>query len=135
MIKLIVGLKGSGKTKSLIELVNKTTNESDGVVICIERSDKLRYDISYRCRLINISEYNIQTAKEFYGFVAGLIASNGDITDIFIDSALKISNDNVSDFSTFVSNLKSILDNANINLTMTSSIEYDNLSDDLKKYV
>lgn len=135
MIKLIVGLKGSGKTKSLIELVNKSTDISDGVVICIEQGEKLRYDISYRCRLINVLEYNVKNVDEFKGFVAGLIASNGDITDIYIDSAMKICGNDVDDFEKFVCNVEPLVNKNNINLVMTSSVLESELTDNLKKFL
>ena len=97
MIKLIVGLKGSGKTKTLIEKVNAATEASKGSVICLEKGDKLRYDIKYQARLIDVEEYNIDNAHGLRCFVAGLHASNSDITHIFIDSALKICKDDAAD--------------------------------------
>ena len=84
MIKLIAGLKGSGKTKTLIEKVNAATEASKGSVICLEKGDKLRYDIKYQARLIDVEEYNIDNAHGLRCFVAGLHASNSDITHIFI---------------------------------------------------
>lgn len=135
MIKLIVGIKGSGKTKSLIEMVNSATEKSDGVVICLEKGDKLRYDISFRCRLINTSEYMIENVDNFIGFVSGLIASNGDITDIFIDSALKICGNNVDNLNQFVTMIAPLVESNNINLTMTSSIVENELPESLHIYI
>ena len=135
MIKLIVGLKGSGKTKNLIEMVNSATETSDGVVICLEKGEKLRYDISFRCRLINTSEYAINNVDEFRGFVSGLIASNGDITDIFVDSALKICGDNVDSLSTFIEMISPLINSNNINLIMTASIQESELPENLLKFI
>ena len=91
MVKLIVGLKGTGKTKTLIELVNKAATESKGAVICIEKGNKLNYDITHKARLIDSDSFMVSDAQALYGFIAGITASNHDITDIFVDSALKIS--------------------------------------------
>ena len=90
MVKLIVGLKGTGKTKTLIELVNKAAEESKGAVICIEKGSKLNYDITHKARLIDTESFMVSDAQALYGFIAGITASNHDITDIFVDSALKI---------------------------------------------
>ena len=102
MIKLIVGNKGTGKTKTLIANVNEAINVSKGSVVCLEKGDKLRYDIKYQARLIDVEEYNIDNDHGLRCFVAGLHASNSDITHIFIDSALKICKDDVADFAEFV---------------------------------
>lgn len=90
MIKCIIGLKGSGKTKQLINMVNTAVHEDTGSVICIERDPKLTFDISHRCRLIDTVNYNLTGFEEFYGFLCGLYAQNYDITTVFIDSLYKI---------------------------------------------
>ena len=135
MIKLIVGIIGSGKTKKLINLVNEAANNSTGAVICIEKGDKLRYDISYRCRLINALEYKLSNVDEFYGSVTGIISSNSDITDIFIDSGLKFCNDSLNDFNIFIDKISSIIEDNNIKLTITLSINESDINDNLKKYI
>ena len=73
MLKLIIGAKGSGKTKTLIELVNSALKATTGSVVCIEKGDKLRFDISYECRLIDTDEYQVKTSLGLYGFVAFLM--------------------------------------------------------------
>ena len=88
MIKLFIGGKGSGKTKTLIEMVNNAVEASKGNVICIEKGDKLIHDITYKARLIDTDAYSVADAEALYGFIAGILASNSDITDIFVDSAL-----------------------------------------------
>ena len=90
MVKVIMGLKGTGKTKQLIEMVNSSVENVDGDVVCIEKGTKLTYDITYQARLIDASVYGISTSDAFYGFIAGLYAGNYDIHKIFIDSILKI---------------------------------------------
>ena len=91
-MKLIVGLRGSGKTKTLIDMVNESSSASKGNVICIEFGNKLNFDIKPQARLIDSTAYSINDATALYGFVAGILASNYDITHIYIDSVLKICN-------------------------------------------
>ena len=90
MIKVIMGLKGMGKTKQLIEMVNDSAKKYDGNVVCIEKGTKLTYDIIHEARLIDISDFSIASADAFYGFISGLFAGNYDIHKIYIDSILKI---------------------------------------------
>jgi hypothetical protein len=102
MIKLIIGKKGAGKTKRLVELVNSAAETSLGNVVCIEKGDKLKFDIKYQCRLIDADQYAISDAQSLYGFIAGILASNHDVTDLFIDSALKICKNNTVEFDQFL---------------------------------
>ncbi len=90
MIKLIIGNKGSGKTKRLIELVNDCVNTSDGNVVCVEKEPKLTYDIPSKARLLETETYLINGHKAFYGFLAGICAGNYDVTDVLIDATFKI---------------------------------------------
>ena len=90
MVKLIIGIKGTGKTKQLIELVNAASEKSAGSVVCIEKGTKLTSDIKHTARLIDTDQYAICDAQSLFGFIAGIIASNHDVTDLYIDSALKI---------------------------------------------
>ncbi|MCR5458153.1 MAG: hypothetical protein K6F14_08800 [Clostridiales bacterium] len=135
MIKLIAGLKGSGKTKTLIEMVNSAAEQSEGSVICIEKGDKLRYDISYRARLVNVQEYSVESGEALYGFVTGVCASNYDIKHVFIDSALKICQNNVSSFEEFVNKAAEFAAKDSIDLVITASIDEADLPDGLKKYL
>ena len=69
MVKLIIGLKGTGKTKTLIGMVNSAIDSSDGAVVCLEKGDKLRYDIRYQARLIDVAEYGVDDGQALYGFM------------------------------------------------------------------
>ena len=135
MIKLIIGLKGSGKTKTLISKVNEAIDVSKGCVVCLEKGDKLRFDIKYQARLIDVMEYNIVDAHGLQGFVAGLYASNSDITHLFIDSALKICGNDVDAFAAFVKVVDAWAEKWNVEVLMTSSISEADLPEDLKKYL
>ena len=90
MIKLIVGEKGTGKTKAMIDMINAVADTTNGNVVVVEKSIKLTYDISHKARLIDVDEYKITNYDALYGFLAGLLAGNYDITDVFVDGSLKI---------------------------------------------
>ncbi len=85
-----MGLKGTGKTKTLVELVRKAVDEEHGDVICIEKDKVLTYDIPYQARLIHASEFGINSLELMRGFISGLAAGNFDITHVFIDNLFKI---------------------------------------------
>ncbi len=132
MLKLIVGLKGSGKTKTLIELANKALEETNGSVVCIEKGSKLIYDIKPQVRLIDTDNFGIADAQSLYGFVAGILASNHDVTDLFIDSALKICKNDVPAFADMIDKLNEL---AGLNMVITSSIAKEDLPENTTKYV
>ena len=90
MIKLIVGAKGSGKTKTMIDMINNATKTTSGNIVVIEKSMKLTTEINHAARLLDADEYDINGADMLYGFVAGVLAGNYDITELFIDGILKI---------------------------------------------
>ena len=135
MLKLIIGVKGTGKTKTLIDMVNSATEKSQGAVICIERGVKLRFDVKYQARLINTNDYLIFDAQSLYGFISGILASNHDVTDVFVDSALKICNNDVAAFEKMLLELDELSQKNDVNLVMTSSIPTEEASDIVKKYL
>ena len=135
MVKLIIGVKGTGKTKALISMVNEATEKSNGTVVCIEKGVGLRFDVKYSARLINTNEYLIFDAEALYGFVAGILASNHDVTDLFIDGALKIANNDVAAFEAFVKEVDELTSKMAVNVVMTSSIPTEEASDLVKKYI
>lgn len=132
MIKLFIGAKGSGKTKTLIELVNNAANTSNGSVVCIEKGDKLRFDITSKARLIDTDSYGIADAEKLTGFIAGILASNSDITDVFVDSSLKICGNDVAAFEVLLKDLEPVV--ADVNLVMTVSIATEACPDTIKAY-
>ena len=86
MIQVIMGLKGSGKTKKLIDSINATVASASGDVVCIEYGKKLTYDVNYRVRLVDSKEYGICNLDMLKGFLSGLHAGNCDITNVYIDN-------------------------------------------------
>ena len=133
MIKFFIGSKGSGKTKTLIELTNNAAQNTKGSVVCIEKGDKLKHEITYKARLIDTNYYSVTDAETLYGFIAGILASNNDITDIFIDSALKICGDNVPAFEAILPKVENVA--KDVNLVMTLSIAVEDCPDSIKTYV
>ena len=135
MIKLLIGVKGTGKTKTLIEKVNAAQESTKGNVVCIEKGTKLRYDINYQVRLINTDDYLITDASSLEGLVAGILASNADVTDIFIDSALKICNNDVISFGAFLDKLAKVTANMDVNILISASVPVEEATDTIKKYL
>lgn len=133
MIKLIVGLKGTGKTKTLIAETNAAMAADHGCVVCVEKGRKLIYDISHKVRLISSEEYDINTYDRFFGFLCGLMSANYDITHIFVDSITKICGDDLAQLEAFLGEVDQVI--RNIEITITLSKDASELSDGLKKYL
>ena len=132
MIKLLIGGKGSGKTKALIELTNNAAESSKGSVVCIEKGEKLRHEITYKARLIDTDYYAVTDAEALFGFIAGVLASNSDITDIFVDSSLKICAGDVDAYAVMLSKLEKIV--KDVNLVMSASIAVEECPESIKAY-
>ena len=135
MIKLIIGVKGTGKTKTLIHMVDEALAVSKGEVVCIEKGTKLRFDIKHSARLINTNDYLVFDAQSLFGFVAGILASNHDVTDLFIDSALKICNEDLNAFEKLVTEFDELAAKADVNIVITASLADEAATETIKKYL
>lgn len=135
MVKIIVGLKGSGKTKTLIDMANSAGEKSNGSVVCIEKGNKLLHEIKYFVRLIDVDQFDITTARSLYGFMCGIYASNHDITDMFIDGTYALCERDMGLFAEFVRELDKVLSKENVNVVLTASMKYEDLPEDLQKFV
>jgi len=139
MVKLIVGEKGSGKTKKLISLVNETAKVSKGNVVCIERGDSLRFDIKNNIRLIDIKEYGVKGDDGYYSFICGLLAGNYDITEIFGDATFKIlCGKDSKDFealASFIEKVEAIVEKNGPEITFTISCAAEEIPERIKKYI
>ncbi len=135
MVKLIVGVRGTGKTKALIDMVNEVAAKSKGSVICIEKGNKLNFDITHKARLIDTEAYSVADAQALYGFVAGIAASDHDITDLFIDSTLKICQGDIPAFEIFVEEIAALSDKIGFQVVMTASMPVEDCSEVIKKYI
>lgn len=135
MVKLIMGLKGSGKTKALVDLVTKAAEEEHGDVICIERDKNLTYNIPYTARLIQAGEYGINTNTLFRGFVSGLLAGNYDVTHVFIDNFYKLLDDTSEDaVASLLEWLDALSTRQNANFTITATADPETADPRLKKF-
>ena len=135
MIHVIMGLKGSGKTKKLIDSIHAAVAEAHGDVVCIEYGRKLTYDVSYKVRLVDSKEYGISSAEMLKGFLSGMHAGNFDITNVFIDNLYKtIGNDKAAGEDFIVWCAKFAADN-NMEITITVSEDPAEVSEALKQYV
>jgi len=135
MLKLMIGVKGTGKTKTLIEKVNAASAASHGDVVCIEKGTKLRFDISSKVRLVDTEEYLVSDAQSLYGLIAGILASNYDVTDIFVDNTLKICNGNIPALEIMLNEVNALLDKHDVNLFMTASIPVEEASETIQRYL
>lgn len=135
MITLLTGKKGSGKTKKLIEQANKAIETSKGSVVVIEKGLKLTYDISHKARLVDSDAYLIESVTSLYGFVSGICAGNYDVTDILIDSTLKIVNSDASAVEVLVNEFKKISAIANVNIVLSVSASDDEIPASLTEYI
>lgn len=132
MVTLLIGHKGSGKTKKLISLANEAVTTSTGNVVVIEKGAKLTYDVTHKARLIDTEQYQIAGYDVLFGFVSGICAGNYDVTDIFIDSVFKICSDDKEALKAFVEKLDVLSNNAETNVTLLISADKEELPQDMK---
>lgn len=133
MVKLIAGKKGSGKTKNLIEAIHTAEKESKGNVVAIQYGSSLNIDIYHKIRLINIEDYKVSGYNDMYGFVAGLLASNYDTTDLFVDGTLRIVGRDLDEVGKMLDRIAAIAEN--VNIVFTISADETDMPDSVKKYL
>ena len=136
MVRLIMGGKGSGKTKQLIELINNAAKDEPGNVVCIEANRNLTYDIHYQIRLIEAQEYKLSNYDLYRGFISGLYAGNYDISHIFIDNLCKTMGGEVSqETEDFLNWMDSFGEKNGIKFTVTISADPSAATEGLQKYL
>ncbi|HIU41439.1 MAG TPA: ATP-binding protein [Candidatus Egerieicola faecale] len=134
MIKLIVGSKGSGKTKTLISMCNEAVKNTDGCVVCIEKAMSLQFSIVPQVRLIHADAYNISGYDEFYGFISGVLAGNYDIKDIFVDGILRIGNRDLDGLGVLLDRIQALVKDE-VTVVVTVSTDVENLPASVSKYL
>jgi len=135
MIHLIMGLKGSGKTKKLIDAIHAAVAEAHGDVVCIEYGRKLTYDVTYKVRLVDSQEYGISSSEMLKGFLSGLHAGNFDITNVFIDNLYKTIGKDIAAAEDFIAWCAKFAADNSMEITISISEDPANLSDAVKQYV
>ena len=136
MVKLIMGLSGSGQTKTLISLVSEAIEKEQGNVVCIEKSRHLTYDIPYQARLIDAGTYDIGSYEFLKGLICGVHAGNYDITHFFIDNFYKLVGDKSSEaLCTFIAWLDKFAAAEKIDFVISISVDPETVPEELKKYM
>ena len=135
MIRILMGLKGAGKTKTFIDWVNAAVSEESGDVVCINKDNRLLYDLNHNARLIDSEQFSITNFDVFYGFLCGLIAENFDITHIFIDSILKVVPTDMQSLDAFVEKLETLSEKFNVSFSFTISDDAKEKTPNIKKYL
>ena len=135
MIHVIMGLKGSGKTKKLIDAINECLATATGDVVCIEYGKKLTYDVNYRVRLVDSEEYGISNPDMLKGFLSGLHAGNFDITNVFIDNLYKTIGSDRTAAEEFIAWCAKFAEVNSMNITITVSDDPAEASETLKAYL
>lgn len=131
MVTLLIGKKGSGKTKKLIQLANEAVAASQGNVVVIEKGAKLTYDITSKARLIDTDQYQIKGYDMLFGFLSGICAGNYDVTDILIDSTFKICPEAVGGLEAFTKKLQDLSENSEANFVVLISAAEEDIPSDL----
>lgn len=130
-----MGLKGSGKTKKLVELVKEAVESETGSVVCIEKDKNLTYDVPYTARLIHASEYGIETNELLRGFISGLHAGNYDITHVFIDNFYKMLSDTSNEaVEALLDWMENFSVRESVKFTISATAEPDSVTDGIRKY-
>ena len=136
MVKVIAGLKGSGKTKKLIDAINTAVKTESGSMVCIEKGNALTFDIDYRVRLIDASEYDIGSYTFLKGFISGLHAGNFDISHIFIDGVYKLAGTSEpQETASFVEWCEAFSAANKMDITLSISDDPANLPESVVKYI
>ena len=135
MIHVIMGLKGSGKTKKLIDAIHGAVAEAHGDVVCIEYGKKLTYDVSYKVRLVDSKEYGISSPEMLKGFLSGLHAGNFDITNVYIDNLYKTIGTDRAAGEAFVAWCAEFAAANDMNITITVSDDPALASEAMKQYL
>ncbi len=132
MIQLIIGSKGSGKTKVLLEAVQQGVQNTDGNVVFIDNSDQHTFELDHSVRLVNALNYDIDSHEKFYGFIAGILAGNYDITDIYIDAILRIVGRDYDKLGAMLEEINRIA--KDVTIIFTVSADMDKLPESVLKF-
>lgn len=131
MVTLLIGKKGTGKTKKLIALANEAVAASSGNVVVIEKGAKLTYDVTHKARLIDTDQYAVKGYDMLYGFIAGICAGNYDVTDILVDSTFKIAPDRIDGLEEFTKKLQDLSETASTNIVLLISADEGEIPDSI----
>ncbi len=134
MVKFILGEKGSGKTKWLIDNANKDMQEGNGNIAFIDVDHNHIFSLSHNVRLINATEFNITSIESFYGFLCGTIGMDYDLEKIYVDSIYKVINLDITSLEVILENLTMISDKFETDFFINIDYTMDQVPDSLKEY-
>ena len=135
MIKILMGEKGTGKTKAFIDMVNQSIHEEKGNVVCVMKGDRHLFDLKSAVRLADTTDFEVECYGTLYSFIGGLISRDYDTTHIFIDSITKIAGENFDKLDAFLVKLEKLSDKYNVNFTITVSAPTAVATDEVKKFL
>ena len=135
MVKLIVGRKGTGKTKIMADMANQSCEEKNGSIVFLIKDDRLKHDLNYNIRMIVMDEFEYVTnIDEYIGFIYGILSSNYDIEEIYIDSILKHADIALRDLPEFLKKVQFISEKFNVDFIVSLSAELDDLDASVRQY-
>ncbi|MBQ2936899.1 MAG: twitching motility protein PilT [Lachnospiraceae bacterium] len=135
MVQLIIGKKGKGKTKHLLDKVNTEVQNVSGNIVYLDKSAKHMYELNNKIRLIDVSDYMITSSDEFVGFICGIISQDHDLQQMYFDSFLKIACKEDGDIESIIEKLEAISTKFGVNFILSVSLDEDELSASLKDKV
>ena len=135
MVEIIVGVKGKGKTKRLLEMANEAVKDAKGTVVYLDKSARHMYELSNKIRLINVNDFDIMSSDGFTGFVSGIISQDHDLETMFLDSFLKLANLEGGDITPVIDALEKIGEKYNVKFVLSVSMDAADLPEDAKKDV
>lgn len=135
MVEIIVGVKGKGKTKRLLEMANEAVKDAKGTVVYLDKSAKHMYELSNKIRLINVNDFDIMSSDSFTGFVSGIISQDHDLETMFLDSFLKLANLEGGDITPVIDALEKIGEKYNVKFVLSVSMDAADLPENAKKDV
>ncbi|MBE6840416.1 MAG: hypothetical protein IJN05_05645 [Ruminococcus sp.] len=134
MIKLITGKKGTGKTKVLIDMINDSVKTTNGCLVCVEKGETLRSSISYKVRWCGVEQFNISGYDAFYGFLAGMLAGNYDIKEVFIDGIIKIGGPDLNELGSMLEKIQELVGD-DTKVVFTISADNSELPESVTKFI
>ena len=135
MVEIIVGVKGKGKTKRLLEMANEAVKDAKGTVVYLDKSAKHMYELSNKIRLINVNDFDIMSSDGFTGFVSGIISQDHDLETMVLDSFLKLANLEGGDITPVIDALEKIGEKYNVKFVLSVSMDAADLPENAKKDV
>lgn len=135
MVQLIIGNKGKGKTKHLLDKVNNDIKNISGNIVYLDKSTRHMYDLNNKVRLIDVSRFMIENSKEFIGFVSGIISQDHDLEQMYFDSFLTLASTSVSEIGPIVEKLEKISQSFGVDFILSVSADKEELPEEVKEKV